>query len=127
MPLVALDRVSIAYGHLPLLDGANLQIDEGERVALVGRNGAGKSTLLQIVSGELTPDAGSVWRQPGIRVARLAQDVPLADRRPVFDVVADGVTLADEHDAWQRDQRVRLVLSRLDLDPEVVVDTLSGG
>ena len=127
MPLVALDRVSIAYGHLPLLDGASLQIDEGERVAVVGRNGAGKSTLLQIVSGEVTPDAGSVWRQPGTRVARLAQDVPLADRRPVFDVVAEGVTIDDEHDAWQRDQRVRLVLSRLALDPDVVVDTLSGG
>jgi ATP-binding cassette subfamily F protein uup len=46
MPLVSLDRVSLAFGHLPLLEHATLQIDRGERVSVVGRNGAGKSTLL---------------------------------------------------------------------------------
>ncbi len=125
MPLVSLDRISMAYGHVPLLDAASLQIDPKERVAVVGRNGAGKSTLLQIVSGELAPDAGSVWREPGLRVARLAQDVPLADPRTVFEVVADGVGHLDEE--WNREQRVRRVLSRLSLLPGAVVDTLSGG
>ena len=125
MPLIALGRVSIAYGHLPLLDSAGLQIEPKERVAVVGRNGAGKSTLLRIVSGELAPDAGTVWREPGLRVARLAQDVPLADARKVFDVVADGVGHLEEE--WRRDQRVRLVLSRLGLNPDAIVDTLSGG
>ena len=91
MPLVSLDRVSIAYGHLPLLDAASLQIEAGERVSLIGRNGTGKSTLLQILSGELPPDAGTVWRQPGVRVARLEQDVPLSAHRAVFDVVAEGL------------------------------------
>src|SRR5215467_12856593 len=125
MPLVTLDRVSIAFGHLPLLTDASLQIEEKERVALVGRNGTGKSTLLQIVSGDLAPDDGSVWRQPALRVARLAQDVPLADPRAVFDVVAEGAHGHEEE--WQREQRVRLILSRLDLKPDVAVDTLSGG
>src|SRR5512134_3805437 len=91
MPLLSIDNVSMAYGHLPLLDAASLQIEAGERVCVVGRNGAGKSTLLQIVSGELALDAGSIWRQPGLRIGRLAQDAPLADARPVFDVVADGL------------------------------------
>jgi ATP-binding cassette subfamily F protein uup len=81
----------MAYGHLPLLDDVSLQIDPGERLALIGRNGSGKSTLLQIVAGALPPDRGSVWRQPGIRAARLEQDVPLSAARPVFDVVADGL------------------------------------
>ena len=125
MPLVTLDRVSIAFGHLPLLTDASLQIEDKERVAVVGRNGTGKSTLLQIVSGDLAPDGGSVWRQPALRVARLAQDVPLSDPRHVFDVVAEG---ADPHEEeWRREQRVRLVLSRLELKPDVAVDTLSGG
>jgi ATP-binding cassette subfamily F protein uup len=80
MPLVSLDRVSLAFGHLPLLDGVALQVDSRERVAVIGRNGTGKSTLLKILSGELPPDSGSVWRQPGLRLARLEQDVPL---RPI--------------------------------------------
>ena len=125
MPLVTLDRISMAFGHLPLLREASLQIDEKERVAVVGRNGTGKSTLLQIVSGDLSPDAGTVWRRPALRMARLAQDVPLSDPRSVFDVVAEGANLHEED--WQREQRVRLVLSRLDLKPDVAVDTLSGG
>ncbi len=125
MPLVSLDRISIAYGHVPLLDAASLRIEPGERVAIVGRNGAGNSTLLQIVGGELPPDGGSIWREPGLRVARLAQDVPLVDARTVFEVVADGVGhLSDE---WTRDQRVRRVLSHLSLASDAIVDTLSGG
>jgi len=91
MPLVSLDRISIAYGHLPLLDEVSAQVEPGERVAVIGANGSGKSTLLRIVAGELAPDAGTVWRQPAVRTARLVQDVPLADDRPVFDVVAEGL------------------------------------
>ena len=52
MPLVSLDHVSIAFGHLPLLDDASLLIEPRERVCVIGRNGTGKSTLLQIVGGE---------------------------------------------------------------------------
>ena len=63
MPLVALDRVSVAFGHLPLLDEIACQVDAGERIAVIGRNGTGKSTLLQILSGELQPDSGLVLRQ----------------------------------------------------------------
>jgi ATP-binding cassette subfamily F protein uup len=91
MPLVTVDRASIAYGHLPLLDGASLQIERGERVCLIGRNGAGKTTLLRLVSGELPPDAGHRWAQPGIRIARLEQDVPLDTHATVFEVVAEGL------------------------------------
>jgi ATP-binding cassette subfamily F protein uup len=91
VPLVALDHIRHAYGHLPLLEDAALQVEPGERVAVIGRNGAGKSTLLQILSGELAPDRGTVWRQPGARVARLEQDVPLSATAAVFDVVADGL------------------------------------
>jgi ATP-binding cassette subfamily F protein uup len=91
LPLVTLDHVSIAFGHIPLLDDASLQIEAGERVCVLGRNGTGKSTLLQIVSGEQVPDSGSIWRKPGLRLGRLAQDAPLADDRRIFDVVADGL------------------------------------
>ncbi|HEX6209209.1 MAG TPA: ATP-binding cassette domain-containing protein, partial [Methylomirabilota bacterium] len=160
MPLLTLTRTSIAFGHQPLLEEATLQVDAGERVAVLGRNGAGKSTLLRLLSGEIEPDAGEIWRQPGVRVARLDQDVPLVAARPVFDVVADGLgelsELAaayhraavavtehatpgaldelgrlqhalEERDGWRLEQRVELVLDRLRLPADAVVDTLSGG
>jgi ATP-binding cassette subfamily F protein uup len=128
VPLVALDRLSIAYGHLPLLDGVSLQIEARERVALIGRNGTGKSTLLKVISGEVPADAGTVWRQPALKVARLEQDVPLSSNRTVFDVVADGHThrLPDD-ETWLREHHVDLVLSRLELAGDAIVDTLSGG
>ena len=84
MPIVTLEQVSIAFGHLPLLDGVALQIEAHERVSLIGRNGTGKSTLLQIIAGDLEPDSGSVWRQPGVRIARLAQDAPPSTGLPNF-------------------------------------------
>jgi ATP-binding cassette subfamily F protein uup len=128
MPLVTLDRVSIAYGHLPLLDEVAMQIDARERVSVIGRNGTGKSTLLKILSGELPPDSGTVWRQPSLRIARLEQDVPLSAHRSVFDIVAEGHTHHLEADeAWLREHHVELILSRLELPAEAIVDTLSGG
>jgi len=91
MLLATLDHVSLAFGHTPLLDKVSLQIESRERVSLIGRNGTGKSTLLQIICGERAPDTGSIWRQPGLRISRLVQDVPLSAARPVFDVVAEGL------------------------------------
>jgi ATP-binding cassette subfamily F protein uup len=127
MPLVTLDQVSIAFGHLPLLDNAAFQIEPGERVAVIGRNGTGKSTLLQILSGDLPPDAGAVLRQPGVRVARLVQDVPLSADRTVAAVVGEGLGALDAHDEWQRQHQADMVMSRLSLPADAIVDTLSGG
>jgi ATP-binding cassette subfamily F protein uup len=128
MPLLSCDRLSIAFGHVPLLDEVALQIDPRERVSVIGRNGTGKSTLLKIINGDIAPDAGTVWRQPTLRTARLDQDVPLSAHRSVFDVVAEGHTHhLDADEAWLKDHHVDLVLSRLQLTPDTIVDTLSGG
>src|SRR6187549_1007275 len=91
MPLLTLDRVSLAYGHLPLLDEASLQVEPGERVCVIGRNGTGKSSLLNVIGGLVPTEGGRVWTPPGVRIGQLAQDPPFLDARPVFDVVADGV------------------------------------
>jgi ABC transport system ATP-binding/permease protein len=50
MPLLTFDRLELAYGHHPLLDGASLVIEAGERIGLIGRNGTGKSSLLKIIA-----------------------------------------------------------------------------
>ncbi len=91
MPLLSFEDVSIAFGLESLLERASFQIDAGERACLIGRNGAGKSTLLKLVDGELTPDGGKLWRQPGLRIARLSQELPDAPDASVFDVVAEGL------------------------------------
>ena len=90
MPLATLDRVTMAFGHLPLLEHASLRIESRERVCVIGRNGTGKSTLLHIVGGDLRPQDGEVWRAPGLRVGWLAQDALVAEDRRAFDVVAEG-------------------------------------
>jgi ATPase subunit of ABC transporter with duplicated ATPase domains len=77
--------------HLPLLADVSLLVEPRERVCVIGRNGTGKSTLLQIISGAVTPESGTVWRQPGLRIGTLAQDVPQSDPCPVFDIVSDGL------------------------------------
>src|SRR5690625_1375331 len=91
MPLITLDKASLSYGLQVLLDNVDLNIERGQRVCLIGRNGTGKSTLLKVLAGEVDLDSGSISRDPGIRLARLEQDLPEADDRRVFDVIADGV------------------------------------
>lgn len=91
MALIKLESACLAYGHVPLLDKVDLQIDAGERVCLVGRNGAGKSTLMRVMEGVAELDEGALWKKPDLRVACLAQEVPQLDELSVYDVVADGL------------------------------------
>jgi ATP-binding cassette subfamily F protein uup len=158
MPLLTLTEVSLAFGHLPLVQRADLRIEAGERICLIGRNGTGKSSLLRVIAGDLLPDAGTIWRAPGLRTARLEQDVPGTGDRSVFDEVAAGLgeagaLVADYHhaaiaaadspaalerlgelqqqleelDGWRLEQKVELIVSRLDLPADRRMNELSGG
>ena len=91
MALIKLESACLAYGHVPLLDKVDLQIDEGERVCLVGRNGAGKSTLMRVMEGVAELDEGGLWKKPDLRVGILSQEVPQLDDLTVYDVVAGGL------------------------------------
>src|SRR5688572_9158352 len=126
MPLLTLEQVSLAFGHLPLFENANLRIEPGERLALIGRNGTGKSTLLRVVTGELQPDSGTVWQAPGLRVARLSQDAGDLGGGTVREEVAAGLGPGSE-ETWAVAHRVDVVLSRLSLPGDRPVGELSGG
>lgn len=89
MALITLRDIHLAFGGPAILDGANLSIERGERLCLIGRNGEGKSTLLKLVSGSLAADSGEISKQSGLRIAMLEQDVPMASGR-VADIVASG-------------------------------------
>lgn len=157
MTLLKLTNVSLAYGNNPLLDGVSWQIARGERVCIIGRNGTGKSSMLSLVKGSQLPDDGDIWRAPGLKIGELPQELPLADERTVFDVVAEGLAgvgqlLADYHhlsqniqneadldklmhvqqeleakDGWRLQQLVDSTLSRLQLPADKTLAELSGG
>jgi len=91
MALVRLRGIQLFHGPQPLLDHADLTIERGERICLLGRNGAGKSTLMKIISGEVQADGGDREIQPGLRITRLTQEVPAGLEGDVFDVVAGGL------------------------------------
>ena len=107
---------------------SDLQLRKAERVCLLGRNGEGKSSLLHIISRELLPDSGEVWVRPGARIASLAQEVsPTSDRR-VRDVVRDGVRSPGRRKrSGRRNCRSIRSSSRLGLDGDALMSTLSGG
>jgi ATP-binding cassette subfamily F protein uup len=150
MALLTLGGASLAYGHHPLLDQADFALEDGERVALVGRNGAGKSSLLRILAGIEQADGGELQVQGGVRRVYVAQEPEFDAGHSVFDAVAEGVAEArelrrrfethapsDDLDAlhsrldalggWTWEQRVEEALQRLRLCATARIEDLSGG
>ena len=156
MSLVRLTDVRLAFGAEPVLDGANLAIEAGETVALIGRNGAGKSSLMRLLSGEIQIDSGQLVRKTGLRTALLDQSVPTGnDERSIASMVATGLVeggqqvadylalvgeedpdidkLQEHHDAldacdgWRGEQKVQAILNRLGLPSDSSFGSLSGG
>jgi ATP-binding cassette subfamily F protein uup len=127
MALLGLNEVSIAFAGPPLLDSVGLQIDDGERIGLLGRNGAGKSTLLRILESTLAPDSGEVIRKPGLRVASLQQDVPLDLAGPVRDYLHHACGATTSEKSWEIETRIDQAAHDLLLDLDAAIETLSAG
>jgi ATP-binding cassette subfamily F protein uup len=157
MSLIRFENVSLDFGEQKILTAAELAIEPGERICLIGRNGAGKSTTLKLISGEILPDHGEVIRKTGLIVSELAQSLPEAMDQQVFEVVRAGLAgiqaLLDEyqrranaeldrqglfelellhqqidaHGGWNIEQRVETTVSELNLPAEKKMSELSGG
>src|SRR3954467_13465465 len=127
MAIVSLLDVSLSFGGAPLLDHVNLQIDRGERVCLVGRNGAGKSTLMKVIFGDLNPDKGQVFRQPNALFSTLQQDVPAGLTGTVQTVVEGEGGSFEEHNDWERHDRVERLLEKMGLPAPEEFANLSAG
>jgi len=162
MPYITLDKACLAFGHVALLDHVEFQLDEGERVGLIGRNGGGKSSMLKVLAGEINLDDGILWRQPGTRICFVSQEPVLDAEATVFDEVARGLgelqkiisayhhlshqlgepdadyeklleemqplqTALEAQNGWAVQARIETVIQRLELDPDALVGSLSGG
>lgn len=157
MSLIRLDDISIEFGDVPLLTNANLTVEPGERICLIGRNGAGKSTLLKIITGQVKPDQGEIHYRQHLRISQLEQTLPASIDRKVYDIVKEGLSdqqaLIDQFNelsnqtmdkqglkkleelqaqidaggGWQLDKQVETVISQLDLPAEKSLADLSGG
>jgi ABC transport system ATP-binding/permease protein len=129
MALISLQEVSLGFGGPLLLEEINLQIEQGERVGLLGLNGSGKSTLLKLAYGEINPENGIVTRQQNLRMAYMPQEVPRDLRGSVLDIIASGLESShqDSETLWQQQIQVDQVISRMQLDPQASYATLSAG
>lgn len=90
-PIYALKGVSLAFGTNQLFRDVELYINRGDKISLVGRNGSGKSTLLKVIAGEIEPDNGEIFIQPGIKIAYMPQDPDLSSYDSLKQVVLDGL------------------------------------
>jgi ABC transport system ATP-binding/permease protein len=128
MAILDIKDIKLSFGGLPVLDGIQLRVEKGERICLMGRNGEGKSTLLRLLSGALKADSGEFFRQPGIRVSMLSQEVPSDLQGTIMDIVMAGFTAAglDVPDFEHR-HLIEQTITRGSLDPEADFGTLSTG
>ena len=157
MSLVTLRDINLGFGHPSLMENVNLRIEEGERIALLGRNGCGKSTLLKMLTEEVLPDSGEIQFRTGLVVARMSQEVAEDISGKNYAVIASGLGEIGQHindyhhyslqtdnpsamqrmhqahekidaaNAWHFLQRIEIVLAKLLLNGEDDFRSLSGG
>ena len=120
-PLLQLRDIALTLGGAPLLDGAELSISAGDRIAVVGRNGSGKSTLFRIAAGEIAADRGTRFVQPSARLAYLPQEPDMSGFAATLDYVLAGLHEFDDPYA------ARAMMAELGLDPAADPSCLSGG
>ncbi len=157
MSLVRFEDVGLEFGEQRILNDAELVIEPGERVCLIGRNGAGKSTTFRLIAGDIEPDRGEIIRKSDLVVAELGQALPDAMGESVRDFVRSGLAeverLLDDYrslssqtldkagmldlealharidarDGWHIEQRVDAIVTDLNLPADKRMDQLSGG
>jgi ATP-binding cassette subfamily F protein uup len=138
VPLITLFDAHLALGDRPLLEGARLTLQSGERVGLIGRNGTGKSTLLRIIAGQGSLDEGErqapeglhltlVEQEPELPAARSLRESLLERAKSGANGAARATMLGNERERWTFETRLAEFLHRFELDPETAPETSSGG
>lgn len=130
MPLITLMNAHVALGDLPLLDDANLSIEPGERVGLIGRNGTGKSTLLSVLAKQTDLDDGELRTQDGLRTLYVEQEPTLPKANNIREsLILRGhlTNVEDEREHWRKIAKLEEFLMKFNLNPEAPLNDFSGG
>lgn len=157
MSLIRFEEISFEIGEQKILSEANLSIESGERLCLIGKNGAGKSTTFKLLMNQIEPDQGSIIHDNALIISQLEQTLPESEEKSVREIIRSGLseielllknyhTLAgkklsekglldledlhkkiDTHSGWNLNQRVDSVISELDLPATKKMNELSGG
>ena len=120
-PLLTLKNVHVSFGSTPLLTGAEISVEPGDRICLVGRNGSGKSTLLKVAAGLIEPDKGERFMHPSARARYLAQEVDFTGYATTLAYVEGGLGPQDDP------HRARLLIETMGLTGNEDPQRLSGG
>ena len=136
MSLITLLNAHIAFGERPLLDEAQLTVQAGERLGLIGRNGTGKSTLLGVLAGKIPLDDGELQRREGLRLGLVEQEPQLPPAETLHDSLllqakayaawSDGAP-ADEREHWRLQSRLEEFLHRFGVNGFTSPASCSGG
>ncbi len=122
--------MQLAFGDLPLLDGASLSVQRGDKLGLIGRNGSGKSSLLKLIAGSIHADDGLIQPEDGLYCVAVEQEPHLTERESLYLSLlarADLSESPEEPAAWQTLADIRAWLDRFGLDPDRPLQGLSGG
>ena len=123
--LLSAEHISLNFGMRQLVDDVSFYLNEGDKIGIIGINGTGKSTLLRVLTGQLTPDAGDIRRNPNVTLSFLSQNPVMDDNATVLEQVflhaSDEYRQINEYEA----KTMLTKLGMTDLDQKV--GTLSGG
>lgn len=120
---INLENIKITFGGRPLFEKINLSLASGDRACLVGRNGSGKSTLLKVISGDIEPDEGTIFKQPRESIAYLPQEPVLNPELTALEYALSALPEDERDQAY----RAEALLQILDVDPGRRLISLSGG
>ena len=130
MTIMNLQNINIAFGGPQILDNINLQIDDTNKISIIGRNGTGKSTIMKIIEGILPPDSGNIITKDDIKISSLSQDVPTDITGTVYDIIASGINFRennDHHDEKTYRNNIDRTISQMSLNENDLFQDLSAG